>query len=864
MLRLGKKAQAEEDTTGWLAEEAHPRPQATAEQVSRSAYSNNDATGANMAVLLGQDAIQAQPGSPRRHSLSARHSSAASTQSVSPRGSKRRTLKGFFKQFVSTKQTYRVFGEDLSLAVRRTSLPDNLHLPAVFRRCLLYIQHQGLTQEGIYRRSATHSQVEKLKAAFEQEGDIDLYAYFGEGSTSDVNTAASLLKQYLRDLPETLLTNQLNEDFNQAVKQTVHLSTAHRTNKVRALLVQLPRCNYLMLAWLFKHFEVIAANADQNLMSLDNLYIVFAPTLAVSKDVMLFLVNHAAELFPDVDIVDYLPPPPTRRSRKRAKSKGLHAKHRAGTDDPLQPMPHADVLARTENARQLLSQLSSDIVALEKALIAFEAEMAVYEARNEDYPEQQRQQMEIIQQRLSTDRQCYERLQQRVPGTLKDSAEQQLVKALKESYAALAHEHIHLQRVHNALQAELRDEDRRCNTLERLELSFNMDLDTDDEDNDVDDDEATNPDMDARARTLVNLKNRLDQLQQENEKLSAENTVLLKNLNDETIKSCEMAGDMLASAEAIQLPLLQTQLANLLHVAPMLSLDAQENNVWSSQFQERALSSSQEERAYASSTETTVIHRWSSCLSELVVAPFSSSMVLGASDSESSDCASEADVTSERRETLLPHVTEEDFVAMSDDIPTRHHRDNGQGDENDADADNCDRDGRDFIVDTGDDVNPDCQVLATRLSSLWKHDVHHHDSDDGADSNDYVGLKGELDGDCSRSATPFSFSSGPDREGGKSSRSSSRLSARQQSTSSQGSERTSGLPACRGSVFFRATENDAECRDDHLLSATEFVAAIEAHGHHGPRGPLSSTSSHPPSSLELSVDTSEYDISPLL
>ena len=118
--------------------------------------------------------------------------------------------------------------------------------------CLLLAA--GLTQEGIYRKPASQASLEKLKTAFElgmracvlfcacmsvpvqgeqrviscslplafsllpfgftTAGDLDLHEYFSPTpSTNHINTAASLLKLYLRSLPENILTDQLRPDL---------------------------------------------------------------------------------------------------------------------------------------------------------------------------------------------------------------------------------------------------------------------------------------------------------------------------------------------------------------------------------------------------------------------------------------------------------------------------------------------------------------------------------------------------------------------------------------------------------------------------------------------------------------------------
>lgn len=49
-----------------------------------------------------------------------------------------------------------IFGAPLGEAVRRTALYDGIHLPAIFRECVDYIESYGMKCEGIYRVSGTY------------------------------------------------------------------------------------------------------------------------------------------------------------------------------------------------------------------------------------------------------------------------------------------------------------------------------------------------------------------------------------------------------------------------------------------------------------------------------------------------------------------------------------------------------------------------------------------------------------------------------------------------------------------------------------------------------------------------------------
>lgn len=105
-----------------------------------------------------------------------------------------------------------IFGAPLADAVERTMMYDGIRLPAVFRECVDYMEQHGMKCEGVYRGSGVKSKVDELKAAYDREESPNLEEY-------EPNTVASLLKQYLRDLPENLLTRELMPRFEEACQQ---------------------------------------------------------------------------------------------------------------------------------------------------------------------------------------------------------------------------------------------------------------------------------------------------------------------------------------------------------------------------------------------------------------------------------------------------------------------------------------------------------------------------------------------------------------------------------------------------------------------------------------------------------------------
>ena len=67
----------------------------------------------------------------------------------------------------------------------------------------------GLACEGIYRISGVKSKVTALKDQYNQHMDVYLHEH-------EPNTVASLLKLYLRELPEPVLTKELMPKFEEA------------------------------------------------------------------------------------------------------------------------------------------------------------------------------------------------------------------------------------------------------------------------------------------------------------------------------------------------------------------------------------------------------------------------------------------------------------------------------------------------------------------------------------------------------------------------------------------------------------------------------------------------------------------------
>lgn len=188
-----------------------------------------------------------------------------------------------------------VFGVPLEVAVKQSKLPDGIELPRVFRDGIVYIEENCLEIEGIYRVSGMKSKVDSLKELYDQGRSVDLTEYEAEAVTS-------LIKLYIRELPENILTSALLPRFNEI---SAIQDRKDQLEKAKLLLAELPACNRTLLAWLFTHMSHVIEKYSSNRMNLQNIGIVLSPTMNIGHGILFLFLNYVSELFPDTKITRY-------------------------------------------------------------------------------------------------------------------------------------------------------------------------------------------------------------------------------------------------------------------------------------------------------------------------------------------------------------------------------------------------------------------------------------------------------------------------------------------------------------------------------------------------------------------------------
>ncbi|WYZ45556.1 hypothetical protein EsH8_VIII_000872 [Colletotrichum jinshuiense] len=166
-----------------------------------------------------------------------------------------------------------VFGLTLSRLYERDGLP----VPMVVYQCIQAVDLYGLGVEGIYRQSGSLTHINKLKTMFDTDSSNPALDFRNpENFYHDVNSVTGLLKQFLRDLPNPLLTTEHHSELIEAAK---HEDDIVRRDSLHAIINSLPDPNYATLRSLTLHLHRVMDNSHVNRMNSHNLSVIFGPTV---------------------------------------------------------------------------------------------------------------------------------------------------------------------------------------------------------------------------------------------------------------------------------------------------------------------------------------------------------------------------------------------------------------------------------------------------------------------------------------------------------------------------------------------------------------------------------------------------------
>ncbi|KAH9379398.1 hypothetical protein HPB48_012266 [Haemaphysalis longicornis] len=145
----------------------------------------------------------------------------------------------------------------------------------VVEKCATCLLASGMDEEGLFRITGSASKIKKLKSAF-NAGFVDMSEF-----ERDPHTVASVLKLYLRELPEPLMTFSLYEEWMKAASVS---DSSARLQALWQVVNSLPQANHDNLRYVVKFLSRLVGHREQNKMSSQNIAIVIAPNLVWPKE----------------------------------------------------------------------------------------------------------------------------------------------------------------------------------------------------------------------------------------------------------------------------------------------------------------------------------------------------------------------------------------------------------------------------------------------------------------------------------------------------------------------------------------------------------------------------------------------------
>lgn len=147
-------------------------------------------------------------------------------------------------------------------------------MPLLVDVCTNIVETKGLGIVGIYRIPGNKAAISELSEQV-NKSDFSWDRCNTDVRWEDVNVVSSLLKQYIRNLPDALLPCSFYINFIEADKKT----GLERIKELKELLNTLPRYSYETLKHLIRHLSRVSKNCEVNLMEPKNLAIIFGPSI---------------------------------------------------------------------------------------------------------------------------------------------------------------------------------------------------------------------------------------------------------------------------------------------------------------------------------------------------------------------------------------------------------------------------------------------------------------------------------------------------------------------------------------------------------------------------------------------------------
>jgi len=214
-------------------------------------------------------------------------------------------------RFTSLKEAYnrstntmaplgQLFGVSLETVLENEA--SGFLVPLLVKLCIQEIEKRGLDIIGLYRLCGSETKKKMLREAFETNPEaVDL----SSENVPDINVITSLLKEYLRELPEPVFSSCLYQMLVDAVGVFLPNDPDGNAKLVFSILDCLPKANRNCLVHLLDHLASVTSQATRNKMNPHNLAICFAPVLMLDTSDYLDLQTEPS-IVQQLQILKYL------------------------------------------------------------------------------------------------------------------------------------------------------------------------------------------------------------------------------------------------------------------------------------------------------------------------------------------------------------------------------------------------------------------------------------------------------------------------------------------------------------------------------------------------------------------------------
>ncbi|XP_035853587.1 rho GTPase-activating protein 27 isoform X2 [Sander lucioperca] len=144
-------------------------------------------------------------------------------------------------------------------------------VPSFVEKCIKAVEKRGLEIDGLYRVSGNLAVIQKLRFKADHE-ELDLE----DGQWEDVHVITGALKLFFRELPEPLFPYSHFNNFISAIRIPDYNT---KVSFMCELVNSLPPSNHDTMELLFGHLRRVIKYGEDNRMTVQNVAIVFGPTL---------------------------------------------------------------------------------------------------------------------------------------------------------------------------------------------------------------------------------------------------------------------------------------------------------------------------------------------------------------------------------------------------------------------------------------------------------------------------------------------------------------------------------------------------------------------------------------------------------